>query len=102
MNKSVEIIIRIQDIIKKYGSFSTSDLESESSPIINSIGRNIVQLAEKFYKDYIETTVYVHDNSVDYIDVIYESLDEDILYDILLLAEQYEVEQRRTEKRTSN
>ena len=84
-----ELIKKIKTIITNYGSFTTADINAESSPCTGSLGRNAVQLAESFYQDKIEAVTYVHDNeeSSDYI--LYEDLKKDVLEEILELAETY-------------
>jgi hypothetical protein len=68
------IIESIKEIIKEHGSFTTADLQAESSPIIKSIGKNIVQLAERFNLNGVEATSNVHDNEVEKEDITYEDL----------------------------
>lgn len=87
------IINKIKKIITDFGTFTTADVQAESSPCTGSLGRNTVQLAESFYHDKIEAVTYVHDNeeSSDYIN--YEDLKKDVLEEILYLAEQYEAQE---------
>jgi len=96
------IIKRIKTIIENYGSFSVADVEGESSPLINSMGKDNVILAERFTKDDVEGVTYVHETVVGYCDYAYEDLSKDTLSDILVLAELYEVDQEKTLKRCSN
>ena len=96
------IIKRIKTIIENYGSFSIADVEGESSPLINSMGKDNVILAERFTKDDVEGVTYVHETVVEYNNFDYEELSKDTLLEILELAELYEVDQEKTIKRISN
>jgi len=96
-----EDISYIKRIIADYGSFSVGDLEGENSPIVNSLGKDNFQLAERFSLDDVTVITYVHETEVDQNDVDYEDLPEDTISEIVRLAEDYEADQIRTQKRIS-
>ena len=93
------IIKKIKAIIEEYGSFSTADVESESSPIINSFGKDSYQLAERFNNNGVTAVSYVHETETDEDEILYEDLPKDVLEEILSIAEDYEVDFERTMKR---
>ena len=101
------IIKRIKDIIEKHGSFGSGEVEQggESySPCVNSMG-NLVSLAE-YFSDDVEVNVYdptgFSSDPIDTYNVSYEELSKDVLEEILIIAELYEVDQEKTLKRISN
>jgi len=96
-----EDISYIKRIIADYGSFSVGDLEGESSPIVNSLGKDNFQLAERFSLDDVTVITYVHETEVDQNDVDYGDLPDDTISEIVRLAEDYEADQIRTQKRIS-
>jgi hypothetical protein len=96
------VIKNINKIITEFGSFTTGDVQAESSPCINSMA-NSTQLAEKFYVDKADTILYdKKGNEIDEDVVYYKDMEKDVLEEILFLAEQYEADQIQTEKRISN
>jgi hypothetical protein len=96
------IIKNIKRIINEYGSFTTADVNAESSPCVSSKkGRN--ELCESFYDNKVEVVTYdKNDDEIDTDDVFYEDLPKDTLQEILYLAELYEADQEKTLKRCSN
>lgn len=85
-----KLILKIKAIIKDYGSFTTADVQAESSPCVNSM-RGATQLAESFYKDKVEAVTYEtkNDNEIGTDYIKYEELDKSTLEQILKLAEQW-------------
>lgn len=102
MSLKTKTIERIKSIIKDFGSFSVSDVEAEGSPVITTAGKNVCVLAEQFSLNSVKAVTYVHETETDSENIAYEDLSEDTLADIELLAENYEADQLRTEKRCSN
>jgi hypothetical protein len=96
------IIKKIKSIIAEHGSFTTADVEANGSPCIASLGKDTHQLAEEFFQHKVKAVIYVHETETSEDFIAYEDLSKDVLEDILLLAEDYEAEQIRTEKRCSN
>lgn len=84
-----KIIAQIKEIIRQYGSFSTADVQAESSPCVNSLGKSS-QLAETFYNDKVELIIYVNDEESSSDFVTYEELKINILKEILKLAKDYQ------------
>jgi hypothetical protein len=100
-----EQISEIKRIIGEWGSTSCSELETESSPCIRTIGNgrnNISQLAETFCVDGVEAVTYQHDMEISWDNVDYEDLSEDIVDEIYHIIEQYEVSNLKTIKRCKN
>ncbi len=103
------IIKHIKRIIEKWGAFGSGEVEGSLgetySPCVNSMG-NLVALAEYFKPNEVEVCIYNPSGfSCDPIDtyiVSYEDLSKDALEEILTLAEQYEADQIKTEKRCAN
>jgi hypothetical protein len=95
------IIKRIKSIISEYGSFSVAEVEGESSPLINSMGKDSYVLAERFDSSVTGVT-YVHETETDENKYEYEDLSKDTLEEILYLAELYETDQEKTIKRCAD
>ena len=93
-----EVIDRIQDVLVNWGEFSIGEVDGEDvSPCVASHG-NIVDLAEYFNDNGVGVEVYVPNgfssDSIDSYDVDYKDLSLDILEEILMIAERYDVQQR--------
>lgn len=100
------IINKIKRIINEFGQFDTDELEGDTySPCVNSMG-SLVALAEHIESDGVGVNVYdptgFSSDAIESYNVSYEDLDKDILLEILLIAEQFEAEQLKTEKRCAN
>ena len=91
----------IKRIINTFGSFSIADLESYSSPIVESIGNTVI-LAERFYPDGVDVITYVNETEIDEEYDWYENLNDDVIGEINILAEVFEAICLKTEKRISN
>ena len=89
MNKEEKITI-IKSIIRDFGTFSIADVEAESRPCINSLGKDTHQLAETFYENKVETTTYIHESEVDTDYIPYEDLEPHIIEEILTLSQSWE------------
>lgn len=96
------VIKNINKIIVKFGSFTTADVEANSSPCIATLGKDTHQLIEEFGEHKVTAFIYVHETVVNEEYISYEDLDKDTLEEILLLAEIWEAESLQTEKRISN
>lgn len=98
-----EIISQIRTIIENYGSFTTFDVDADSSPIIGTLG-SAFMLAENFELNGVDGYLYLNgdENERDIEFILYENLSLDCLEEILLLAQSYEAEEMKTEKRISN
>ena len=99
------VIKNIKKIINKFGAFDVNEIGAETSPCVGELG-NYVGLAEYFKPTGVQVNVYMpsgfSSDPEDEYDVDYEDLDKDILEEILILCEEYEAEQLKTEKRISN
>jgi len=89
MNKE-EKINYIKEIIKDFGTFTIADVEAESSPCINSMGKDAHQLLETFYEHKAEAVSYIHESVVDTDYIEYENLSEETIEEILTLAQSWE------------
>ena len=84
--KKKKLIAKIKAIISEYGRFSTADVEANSSPVINMLGKDTCQLAENFYIDRVTAVTYVHEIETAEDFFLYEDLKNDVLTEILELA----------------
>ena len=89
MNKE-EKILYIKNIIKDFGTFTIADVEADSSPCINSMGKDAHQLLETFYEHKAEAVSYIHETEVDTDYICYEDMREETIEEILLLAQSWE------------
>jgi hypothetical protein len=97
----MEKLDNIKRIINTFGSFAISDLDGESSILIDSMGKDNVQLAERFYDSGVDAITYVHETEVSDDFVEYENLDDDVIDEINTLAENYAADCIQTLKRIS-
>lgn len=87
----------IKSVLKKWnGSLTTKDLEMESSPVYQTLGKDHQILIERFYEDEVEVVTYVHGLEVDTNTIPYESLDFDTLDEILNEMETYDIMMDKT------
>jgi hypothetical protein len=105
MNKN-ETIERIKSILSVEGCFWIGELEDERAGIVVGELGKFIGLAEYFTEDFCEVNVYVpssmSSDEVDTYDAKYEDLNEDVLGEILIVVEQREAENIRTEKRVAD
>ena len=106
LNQKQVIIKSIKNTLGVEGCFSVGELDGEDQSItIGTLG-NYVGLIEYFTEDYVEVNVYeprsTSSDAIDSYTLFYEDLEEDILGDVLLLCEEWEVQNIKTEKRISN
>ena len=88
------IIDLIQNVFVNWGEFNISDVESADAPIYNELG-NHIELIESFNNNSVTIFKYENDIEVDEFELDYEDLSMDLLEEILLIAEQYDVEQQK-------
>lgn len=93
-----EVIDRIQDVLVNWGEFSICEVDRlDCSPCVASHG-NMVDLAEYFSNRGVTVEVYNvkshSSDSIDTYDVDYKDLSLDILEEILMIAELYDVQQQ--------
>jgi len=94
----------IQRIIKEHGEFTATEIELDASPIKNSIGNglvNVSELVEEFRNDGVETITYNDEHELGYSFYAYddEELSDEIIAEIRTIAEDYEADCLKTEKR---
>lgn len=105
-NDKLTIIEKIKTIIQNYGSFNCNEIDGHdgSSVLISEVG-SVVANAETFNLDSIEVEMYrdgdFSSDSFDSYTEDYEKLTNEQLEEILTLAELYEADQIKTEKRIS-
>ena len=81
-----DIITQIKNLINEYGNFSTSEVNADHSPEVESSG-NLTHLIEYFDCDYVEIYVYgEYDIDVDHYTLPYEDLSIENLEYILELC----------------
>jgi hypothetical protein len=101
-----EIIDKIKSTLTVEGCFWIGELEVEPGGVVVGELGKFVGLAEYFTEDYVEVNIYepssTSSDEIDTYDAKYEDLDEDVLQSILLVVEQREAENIRTEKRITN
>ena len=102
MQKEI-IIKKIQTIVSNYGSFSVSDVEYEGTGImLNEINKDHVVMIEKIDSNDVDTIEYVHDIETSKNSIQFEDLSEEILEEILTLAQNYETNQEKDFDRCSD
>lgn len=107
MTKKQVVIKSIKKILGVEGCFSVGELDemNDQSITIGTLG-NYVGLIEYFTEDYVEVNVYeprsTSSDAIDSYTLFYEDLEEDILGDVLLLCEQWQAQNIKTEKRISD
>ena len=97
-----EKIEYIKKVIREWGVVNTAELELESSPVYNSMGKDHYMLVEGFYNDWVEVVEYVHEEETDSHNVSYEELEDCLIDEICIIIENYEADCLKTEKRISN
>ncbi len=101
-----ETIDRIKKILSTEGNFWVGELETEPAGIVVGELGKFVGIAEYFSEDFTEVNIYepssMSSDEVDSYDAQYEEFNEDVLSEILMLCEQWEAENIRTEKRISD
>lgn len=92
-------IQEIRRIIEDWGPTSSSELELESSPCLNSMGNgknNVSELIEYFNHDGVGTVVYQDQTELDENDYSYNELSDDILEEVYEIMVQYDVDMTKT------
>jgi len=84
--QKIEKIENIKYIIKRYGSFSTSEIEADSSPSIIIIW-DISILVERFEENNVEAYAYINWNEIWSTTIDYKDLSDDnidYIYDMAI------------------
>ena len=87
-------ISEIKHIIECWGETTSTDLELDSSPCLNSIGsghKNISELVEKFKPNGVNTITFQGENELGYSHYSYEELSDEIITEILKIMESYDL-----------
>lgn len=100
MNKD-EIIRAIKKVVIEWGGFSINEVEHEEAPV-KSIISSTSQLVEHIGIDSVKVTTYVHETEIDSEEIEYENLGEDLLEELLRIAENYDTDMDKTMKRILN
>ena len=99
------IIKNIKRIINDFGSFGSCEVPMGNGVSIGTMG-DLVAIGEYFNSKTVEVQVFdtgsMSSDSIHAYEVSYEDLPKDTLVEILELADQYETDQLKTEKRISN
>ena len=97
-----EQIAEIKRIIIEWGPTTSGELELGCSPCINSIGEDIVQLAERFNANEVDYSVYHNGIEIETDYIPYEDLSEDVIHEIYEIMEEYDADMDKTYKRIEN
>lgn len=81
-------IKKIKSIINEHGSFSTFDVEADSSPFVNGAGF-VISLAETFYIDNVTVCNYNNGIEESEYNTTYEELPDSTIDSIVELAESW-------------
>ena len=100
--KKQAIIDAIQTVVRQWGEFTTADVHAGTSPIYGQMGKDHVQLIERFSLNDVEIVTYVHETETDEFSLPYDELLVYQLEEILLLAEEYDAMMDKTIKRCSS
>jgi hypothetical protein len=92
--KRESMLTEIQRILNKVGEFNMSHeaIDSENSIIVSQIGDTTCEIFS-FNDDDVDCDVYVGDIETDNVNYSYDELSDDVLTEILFLAEIVEVDQ---------
>lgn len=93
-----EKITKIKKILDDWGATSVGELELDHSPLVNSIGDEIVALAEDFDKDEVEIVVYHGEHEIDSFYMPYEDLSEDVISEIFEIMKNYDAKMEEENK----
>lgn len=98
-----EKIRYIKKVLDTWGGTSTSELELDHSPSLNSMaGGNIAELVEEFTVDGVSAVTYDDDMEIGWNDYSYDELPDDVIDEIVEIMENYEADQEQTAKRCEN
>ena len=105
VSRKTELIEKIKAIITNWGEFGVGEVDGVDGICLNEMG-GLVALAENFTYDGVGVEIYnpsgFSSDSVDSYTEEYENLTEEQLEEILTLAELYDVDQEKTNKRIAD
>ena len=92
--EKLELIKSITSIIKEYGSFGVEEMEEETNGVVVSELGKFVGIAEYFDEDYSDIAIYepisFSSDEIDYFEMKYDEMDENVLQNILLICKKWE------------
>lgn len=89
-----EIINKIQEVLVRWGEFTVAEVEHDSTPIFNSIGKT-QQLIEGINNQTVSVTTYVNDIDTSEEEIFYSDLSLELLEEILIIAEDYDTQEQK-------
>ena len=96
---------KIKKIINEWGSFHLGEVEGAEGICVNQMG-GLIAVAEHFDNNSVEINVYdTHSsncNEIETYEEYYSDLSKEVLEAILYIAEMWEAESIKTEKRISD
>jgi hypothetical protein len=104
MNRK-EKIIKIKEIIIKWGKTTSCELELEFLPCISSIGKNnhnVETLIEEYNLLGVLAITYHNDIEIDEDNILYEDLNDYNLNEVLEIMENYDIDIQKTMDRCQN
>ena len=87
----------IKEIISIYGSFTTAEVEADTSPAINVLGDMSI-LIEEFYISQCVAFTYVHSTCTCESNMFYEELEPEVVEQIFNLVKSWEEAQKEIHK----
>ncbi len=97
-----EQIKNIEAIINEWGSTSSQELQLESSPVYEHLGKEHFSLVDRFNADDVDIITYNHGEIVDEFSIPYEELDELLIDEIHNIIEQYQVSCQKAWERSQS
>jgi hypothetical protein len=88
-------IKEIKRILGEWGMTTTAEMELESSPVYHNTNGKVCALIEEFTQDYVRVVTYNDELIIDESDVEYEELNNELIDEIYLIMEQYDIAQNK-------
>jgi len=98
-DSKAERIDYIKGVIRQYGEFDMSDVQSEVCPVFSKPNKINETLVKRFGLSEVTCIEYEHGLEVNQIEVSYEDLNDELLRDIEYITEIYEADMGKTYKR---
>ena len=105
MTKKDRQIKRIKTIIANWGTTTSTELELDCSPCINSIGtgkQNVSQLIEHFNHNDVIAVTYHDEIELGEENISYEKLSRELIDEISGIMEVYEIDCQKAMKRSES
>ena len=84
----------IKETIQKWGETTSAELELNSSPVYDNLNGNICSLVERFNNHGVDVITYNGEDKIDVDYYPYEDLSADLIDEIHLIIESYDLEQQ--------